>query len=140
MSWQTVNVDCFQIERMNGGVASLLDSIDRSPVENRNVEIDSCPFRIERMSKFVDEGKTLYEGDFVKVRMDNLPENELGGSGFHLRDLLRAITRPVNITVAHWWQLELSRIVVSLFRNHQCCRAFKSGRVGANKSGMGKCW
>lgn len=73
MSWQTINVDCFQIERMNGGVASLLDSIDRTPVEDRNVEIDSCPFRIERMSKFVDEGKTLYEGDFVKVRMDNLP-------------------------------------------------------------------
>ena len=73
MSWQTVNVDCFKIERMNADVAQLLESVYRMPVERRNVEIDSYPLRIENMAKFSDNGKTLYEGDFIKVRMDNLP-------------------------------------------------------------------
>lgn len=64
----------FSVTETKGSLAAILDEIIAKPVDQRNVTIDTFPFRIEKLGKTTDEkGNTFYEGDFLRLNMDNLP-------------------------------------------------------------------
>ena len=69
-----IRADFFTVEEVKGAFTSILDRLIGLKVPARNLEIGGQPLRVETISKRTDEsGVEMYEGDFVKVRMDNLP-------------------------------------------------------------------
>lgn len=63
----------FYAEEQSGTLTEILETILAKPINQRNFTISSYPFRLENLSKQTVAGEDVYEGDFIKVRMDNLP-------------------------------------------------------------------
>jgi len=63
----------FHAEEQSGTLSAILKTILSKPINQRNFTISSFPFRIEHLSTQNVAGEEVYEGDFIKVRMDNLP-------------------------------------------------------------------
>lgn len=63
----------FRTEEEVGTLVDILETILAKPINQRNITISSYPFRIENFAKQNVAGENVYEGDFIKVRMENLP-------------------------------------------------------------------
>lgn len=63
----------FRAEEQKGSLKDILDMLLLKPVADRNAEIPPYPVRVEKLKEYSEGGLTFYEGDFVKLRMNNLP-------------------------------------------------------------------
>ena len=81
MKQRTIHADCFHVENLRGNLEHILTKINSVAVRDRNVEIDGQPFRIEVLKIRRENGQRIFEGDFIKVRMDNLPVKASKHSG-----------------------------------------------------------
>ena len=76
-----IKADFYKVENIKGSLSSTLDDLIALQVEKRNVSAGGQPLRLERIERVARDGGTFYEGEFVRVRMDNLPVKASKTSG-----------------------------------------------------------
>ena len=76
-----IRADFYQVVNLKGSLSAILDGLLETETDKRNVDANGQPLRLERLEKKTDANGTFYEGEFVKVRMDNLPVKASTTSG-----------------------------------------------------------